>query len=161
MARSNFNKSSNRSNGRRRTDYNSPMPVITVPTMLEPSFVVPVQFTASTGTTIVPLPSSLAGLRVRITSVRATAGSATAGNVQIILHSTIPADAAATALQVSRQTRVVPVYGGPTELVVRQDRRVAHGVIPTTVLVPSLLTTVSSVAGDIVGVYMVSVLGPM
>jgi hypothetical protein len=125
--------------------------------------VVPVQFTAGAGTTVVPLPSSLAGLRVRITSVRASAGSVSSSTVQIILFSTIPANVTATALQPSRQTRVVSLFGGPTELVVRQDRRVAHGVIPATVLVPSLLTIVSAGGGqtNIAGVYMVSVLGPL
>jgi len=113
--------------GRRRNGNAAPMAVITVPTLLRPTFSVPVPF-SFTATGTVAMPSAFLNSNWKVTSVRATAGSGSVGTLLIQLASSVP-DLAGPIVgqEVSAESRTITVSGGNTEIYFRNSRHVQHG----------------------------------
>jgi len=148
-----------RNNNRRRNNNERPMAVITVPTMLAPTFSVPVEFSV-TATTMITLPSNLILRNIRITSIRCTAVPTAAGGGQVRIEFLQPIQLATSPTVITRISRLIPVSGGSVELAMRNDKRVQHATFGGGIAAPSVvrITTTGSIL--VSGVYMVSVMGP-
>lgn len=142
----NMTKRQRRSN---KISKGQPMQVVTVPTLLRPTYSVPVSFDMTASGDIL-VPSSLLGRSHRVTSMRATAISSNAGpgNLTIGL-------ANGAANNISVQTRTIPVTSAPIEIILRNNRFVQHSNAAGT----TILATLGMTNCRLIGVIMVSVLG--
>jgi len=149
-----------RRRGRQSAANRAPIAVITVPTMLPPTYVVPVEFSVTaTGPVLLPSPLNLATVPIRLSSIRCTAVGTGVGTVR--LQFTAPQETNLAPLnRVTRTSRVIPVGTSAVELVMRNDKRVPHLSFGGTVLTPSLLTINISGTVTVTGVYFVTVLAP-
>ncbi len=143
-------------NGRQRRGRNAPpVAVITVPTMLAPTYCIPIEFSV-TSTSTVNLPSAVIVQPFRTSSFRCTAVSSGTGSVTFHFLS---ASVSGASQVVSRSSRQIPIGTTPTELTMRNDRRVQHGIV-LGVLVPGVLEIAITGTVNVTGVVYVSFMQP-
>lgn len=141
----------------RRRRNAQPTAVVSVPTMLRPTYCIPIQFVVtSTGTSLVNLPSALLTKAWKVTSIRATAGTATLMTVNIGIYS---ATTSGTVQDISAYSRPFIVAAGTLEISFRNSRNVQHGVLSSATTVPALAQFNLSGAGTVNGLAYVSVIG--
>jgi hypothetical protein len=127
----------------------APVSVYTVPSLLRPSYVVPIEFTFTTGTNTLVLPPSLASAPFRVTSMRATVASfstTTPYSLRISLGNGLGGYAL--------QTRNFPVFG-QQEIILKNNKTVQHSSDFAAPLMQSVMTG----GGNFVGIVFVSFLG--
>jgi hypothetical protein len=141
-----------RSLNRRRGRSSQPMAVITVPTLLRPTYSVPVSFDLTT-TGDVTLPGAFVGHSFRVTSLRMSVCSTTAGvgSISFGLHNGVGGPSAS----ISALSRTIPVTGSLTEVNFRNSKYVQHTIgAGNTVLVTIAVTNARAI-----GVVMISIIG--
>ena len=128
------------------------MAVITVPTLLRPTYSVPVSFDLTT-TGDVTLPGAFVGHSFRVTSLRMSVCSTTAGvgSISFGLHNGVGGPSAS----ISALSRTIPVTGSLTEVNFRNSKYVQHTIgAGNTVLVTIAVTNARAI-----GVVMISIIG--
>jgi hypothetical protein len=130
---------------------NQPVAVITVPTLLRPTFAIPIQFDRTTSGDVL-LPNQLVGIPFRVTSARfsATAVGGAAGTVTFALSNGTVGSAGFAA-----SSRGFPTHSSPTEINFRNDRHVQHAIGSAT----TILATFGITTSRVTGVIMVSFIG--
>jgi hypothetical protein len=137
---------------RRKGSNRQPVAVITVPTLIRPTYSVPVAFDITTSTDVV-LPGSLVGHSLRVTSIRfsACAQSSNIGTVTFALHNGV----GSVSASIAAQSRQIPVTSSLTEISFRNSRHVQHTIGQGNMA----LVTFGLSNSRCIGVVMVSVIG--
>ena len=128
-----------------------PMEVVTVPTMLRPTYAVPVSFDITTSGDVA-LPTFLVGHPHRVTSIRATvvANGAANGTCTIALANGLGSGSNG----ISSMSRTIVVGSAPTEIHFRNSKWVQHTISGATTIGTFGITN-----ARLVGVIFVSVIG--
>lgn len=133
---------------RRNRRRNGPMQVYTAPSLLRPTFVVPIDVNVGV-TTSIPLPSALTNAPYRVTSFRGTiSGGAGTGTVTLFLSNGAGGSSVAT--------RPLSCGGGNQEIVLRNNRFVQHS---TDFATPLMQISITGTTTRVTGVLFVSFIG--